>query len=323
MNGHLRVLVYRGEVVESAHRVHAAVVDGEGRLLRAAGDPAVIVFPRSAAKPFQAAAVVAAGAAAAFGFTEAELALACASHAGKPGHVEGVAAVLRRLGLQAQDLECGLQPGRPTPLHHNCSGKHAALLALARHRGWPAAGYTALTHPVQREVAAAVAAAAGMAEEELVPAVDGCSVPTFALPLHRLALAFARLAAAPAACGDQALAAALARVRAAMASHPEMVAGEGLFDTDLGRVTGGRIVGKSGAEGVFAAAVTAPPVGLALKVEDGAARAVAPAAVALLRRLGFLSPSEAEALAPHGRPVVYNHRGLAVGHVAAGDFMPA
>ncbi len=336
----MQVLVYRSEVVESAHRVHGAVVDGEGRLLAAVGDADLVTFARSAAKPLQAAAVVGAGAADAFGFTEAELALACASHAGQERHVEGVAAILARLGFAAADLECGLQPGRPTPLHHNCSGKHAAMLALARHRGWSTAGYTAAAHPVQRELIGAVAAAVGLPVEDVRLGVDGCSVPTFALPLRRLALGFARLAADTGPLG---------RVRAAMAARPDMVAGDGLFDTELCRVTGGRVVGKSGAEGVFAASVmvgggTGGPTrrggapggpgrrgegpagaaaslvggwGLALKVEDGAGRAVAPAAVALLRRLGFLAEEEAGALAPLASPLVYNHRGQAVGRVEA------
>lgn len=325
----VEVLVYRGGAVESSHMVHAAVVDAGGRLLAAAGDGDRPTFARSAAKPLQAVALVASGAADRFGFTGPELALACASHAGTPEQAAAVASLLVRLGLGEADLACGLQAGRPTPLHHNCSGKHAAMLAVALHHGWPTAGYAGSDHPVQALVRRTVAELTGLDPDGMVAAVDGCSVPTFALPLRSLALGFARLAVA----SDGAL----ARLRAAMVAHPEFVAGEGLFDTALIRATGGRVVGKSGAEGVFGAAVTAGwpgtggggrvtdreapvlhvPVGLALKVEDGAGRAVAPAAVALLRYLGFLGPGEEEALFSHARPVVYNHRGLAVGRIEA------
>lgn len=322
--------VRRGGLVEARHRGHVAVVDGEGRLLARAGDPEHVTFWRSAAKPFQAAAVVAAGAADAFGVGDEELAVMCASHNGEEAHLSAVRRLLARAGLGEGDLRCGVHPpageaaraallragAEPGPLHNNCSGKHAGMLLLARHRGWPPAGYTAPDHPVQRALREAVAAVAGVAPGAMALGVDGCGVPTFGLPLRRLALAFARLAR-PAAADDLApsLRAALARVGRAMAAHPFMVAGTGRFCTDLIRVTGGRLLGKVGAEGVYGVAVTDRGWGVAVKVEDGGSRGLYPAVVRALELLGLLADAEAAALAAHARPAVRTHRGETVGEV--------
>lgn len=327
------VEVWRGGLVEARHRGHVAVVDAGGDLIAAAGDPEHVTFMRSVAKPFQAMAVVAAGAADRFGFGAPELAVMCASHNGEAGHLETVRGMLARLGLGEDALGCGAHPpgyeparqalvraGRtPSPLHNNCSGKHAGLLALALHRGWPAAGYTAPDHPLQEELLRAVAAAAGMAPGGIRLGIDGCSLPTFALPLSRMATAYAALADPRRRAGDlvPAEVAALDRLRRAMAAHPWLVAGTGRFDTDLAAATGGRLVGKVGAEGVYCVAVPQRGWGMAFKVEDGNQRALFPAVVAALRELGLLAPAEVEALAAHARPVVRNHRGDAVGEIRA------
>lgn len=311
------VQVLRGEVVEAVHRGHAAVVDAEGRLLGAAGNPGHVSYMRSAAKPFQAAALVASGAADRFGLGPAELAVASASHNGEPEHLEAVRSLLAKAGVEEGALECGVHPVRPVPgrrlppvpepmpIHNNCSGKHAAMLALARHRGWPLQGYPALDHPVQAEMRRQVAAAAGVDPEELGVGIDGCGVPTFALPLWRVALAFARLGRWPA----------LDRVRWAMAAHPFLVAGTGRFCTDLAAVTAGRILGKVGAEGIYGVAVVDKGWGIAVKVEDGASRGLYPAVMRILEDLGLLSAGERERLAPHAAPEVRNHRGEVVGAV--------
>ncbi len=324
------VEVRRGGLAEARHRGHVAVVDADGRLVAHAGDPDHVSFWRSAAKPFQAAAVVAAGAADGFGLDGAELAVMCASHNGEEEHLETVRRLLARAGLGEGNLRCGIHPpageaaraallragAEPGPLHNNCSGKHAGMLLLARHRGWPVKGYTDLDHPVQRAMLETVAAVAGVVPEEVALGVDGCGVPTFGLPLRRLALAFARLARPRGAPGLAApLAVALERVGRAMAAHPSLVAGTGRFCTDLMRVTGGRLLGKVGAEGVYGVAVTDRGWGVAVKVEDGGSRGLYPAVARALELLGLLSRAEAGALAGHARPVVRNHRGEAVGEV--------
>lgn len=324
------VEVWRDGLAEACHRGHVAVVDARGRLVARVGDPGHVTFWRSAAKPFQAAAVVAAGAADRFGLDEAALAVLCASHNGEEAHLETVRRLLARAGLGEGDLRCGVHPPageaaraallragtEPGPLHNNCSGKHAGMLLLARHRGWPVEGYTDRDHPVQRAMRETVAAVAGVAPAEVALGVDGCGVPTFGLPLRHLALAFARLARPHGAPGLGAeLRAALERVGRAMARHPFLVAGSGRFCTDLMRVTGGRLLGKVGAEGVYGVAASDRGWGLAVKVEDGASRGLYPAVVRALALLGLLSPAEAEALAAHARPALRNHRGEAVGEV--------
>jgi len=211
-----------------------------------------------------------------------------------------VRGLLAKAQASEDDLECGFQEGRPRRrLHHNCSGKHAGFLALCRARGWPAAGYRLAEHPLQRQVLAEVAAAAEAAAREIKLGLDGCGVPTFALPLERMARAFSRL---PASDGG-------AAVIAAMRARPELVGGEGAADTALMRVLPGWTA-KRGAEGLFCA-VSPDGLGLALKVEDGNPRAVRPALARFLAALGF-EPGEDFARVP-----LLNSRGELVGEVAA------
>lgn len=325
--------VTRGDTVESRHRGHAVVVDGEGRLVAAAGDPGCVAFMRSVAKPFQAMAVVASGAADRFGFGEPDLAVMCASHNGEAGHVATVRGMLDRLGRGEESLACGVHPPTfeslrqamarageaPSPLHNNCSGKHAGLIALALHRGWPVDDYTAADHPLQQALLLSVAGAARVAPGDIPLGTDGCSLPTFALPLDRMATAYAALADPRRRAGDLAPAQveALGRLRRAMAAHPWLVAGTGRFDTDLAQATAGRLIGKVGAEGVYCIAVPDRGWGMAFKVEDGSRRALFPAVGRVLTLLGLLTHGEAEALASHIRPVVRNHRGTEVGQVRA------
>mgnify|MGYP003853269353 CR=1 FL=1 len=316
--------VRRGGRVESVHRVHVAVVDAAGRLRARAGEPDRWVFARSTAKPFQALPLVQTGVAARFGVTEEELAVACGSHAGAPEHVAVVERLLARAGLGEQALGCGVHApwdastrralraagADPRPVHHNCSGKHAAMLVLARGLGWPTDGYLRPEHPVQRRVWAEMARWAGMAEEAVELAVDGCGVPTFRLPLRQLALAYARLGAA-ARRGEEAPAA----VVGAMIRHPELVAGRDRLCTDLMRVTAGRLVAKLGAEGVYAVAAPGAELGIAWKVEDGAFRAVGPAVLAALEQLELLTEEELGRLQHHAFPEVHNTRGERVGEL--------
>ncbi|HEX2021810.1 MAG TPA: asparaginase, partial [Candidatus Thermoplasmatota archaeon] len=243
MSGSARVEVFRGETVESAHRVHVAVVDGLGNVVSSAGDARFMTFLRSAAKPFQALAAVEGGAADRYGLDERELALLCGSHAGEPGHVKLAESILHKAGLSASALRCGshaprtkaakdaLGGARATPLHHNCSGKHAGMLLLQRHLGGEPERYLDPAGPAQRAVLAAVARVAGVPEAEVRVATDGCSAPNFALPLDRAALLFARLAMPQGVPASTA--AALGRLRDAMVRHPDVVAGRALLDADL------------------------------------------------------------------------------------------
>ena len=321
----IAVLVRRGGRVESEHRVDFAVADADGRVLQAAGDVERPVFPRSAVKPLQALPLIESGAADRFAVSPQELALACASHGGEPEHVELVQAWLARLGLDAAALECGAHPpthgpsaerliasgAHSTPLHNNCSGKHAGMITLARHLGVPVAGYSKADHPVQRLVAETLRESTGMADLP-APAVDGCSIPTHPLPLARLAGAIAKFAHPQGL--PEARAAACTRLRAAMTAHPYLVAGTERLCSEVMSATSDVLV-KTGAEGVYVAGLPGRRLGLALKVEDGAGRAAQVAVLALLDALGGLDSGAAVALAERMRPPVRNHAGLVVGGI--------
>jgi L-asparaginase II len=324
--GQATVEVWRGSLVESLHHVNVVVVNGTGTVLGSAGDVDGLAFARSAVKPFQALPLVEDGVLARYGFGAAELAMASSSHSGEPQHVEIARRMLSAAGLEESDLACGphppfhsasaaalrqagMEPGR---LHNNCSGKHAGMLALAMAHGWPSAGYHRLEHPVQQRMLAEMARWTGVPAGRIGTGVDGCGVATFALPLVSLARAFARFAAA-AAGGD----AGPARVLEAMATHPHLVAGTGRLCTRLMEVTGGRVVAKVGAEGVYCACDREKAVGVALKVADGAKRAAEPALLGTLAAAGLVSPEELQELHGYLEPTVKNTRGEIVGGVVA------
>ena len=319
------ILVLRGERVESWHRVSYAVADAAGALRHAVGDSARPIFPRSAVKPLQALVLLESGAAGRFRVSQAELALACASHGGETRHALLVRRWLARLGLDPTALECGVHPPShapsaerllaagqaPEPTHNNCSGKHAAMLTVARHIGAALTGYIAAEHPVQRLVAAALAEMAGVAALP-EPATDGCGIPTYPLTLAQLATAMARLA------DPQALSparrAACREICRAMSAHPKLVAGSGRPCTTI-MTAAPAVVVKTGAEGVYAAALPELGLGLALKVEDGAGRAAPVALVALLAALGALPAPLPSELAEIARPTLRNHARKVVGRI--------
>ncbi|MGD8277397.1 MAG: asparaginase [Gemmatimonadota bacterium] len=321
-----RVEVRRGAIVESVHRVSVAVVDAGGRMRARAGAPERITFARSAIKPIQALPLVEDGVLDRFEFGDRELALACASHSGEPRHVDTALAILRRIGVDPSMLACGphapfhepsaralIEAGRePSRVHNNCSGKHAGMLALACHHGWPALGYEQILHPVQQRMLEGMAAWSGVVRDEIGIGVDGCGVATFALPLDALARAFGALAGA-ARRGEPGP----ERVLRAMGRYPEYVAGTGRLCTQLSRAVHGRIVAKVGAEGVYCAAVPGAELGIALKVEDGAWRAAEPALLAVLRALTLISDDEVGQLDRFAEPVVTNTRGERVGGLRA------
>jgi L-asparaginase len=265
--GPISVTVRRGPLVEATHRVHAVVVEN-GRITESAGDPSLVTLYRSSSKPLQALPL----ARERDDVAEAELAIACASHRAEPPQLEAARSLLEKAPATEADLELGPQDGRgPSLLSHNCSGKHAGFLAVCRARGWQTKGYRLASHPLQRLLLAEVAAAAEVPESEVLSAVDGCGVPTFALTLERMAYTFSRLAEWDG--GD--------RVVAAMTAHPELIGYErGALDTDLMRLRPGWIA-KGGAEGLICAA-TPEGAGIALKVEDGNMRALRPALASFL-----------------------------------------
>jgi L-asparaginase II len=289
----ITVAARRGETVESRHRVHAVAVQ-DGTVVAEAGDGGLLTFMRSSAKPIQALPLTRALPE----LDEKELAIACASHKALPEQLEAVRALLVRAPAGEDELECGADGDPPSPINHNCSGKHAGMLALCRAHGWDSRGYRLPDHPCQRAAQAEVARAADLDEDELETAIDGCGVVTFALPLERMALAFARLERLDG--GD--------RVAAAMRAHPGLIRGPGGVDTALMRAHEGWIA-KGGADGLMCAAGPRG-LGLALKVEDGSSRAVGPALAAFLARVGH--PVERLERAP-----IRNSRGEEVGQVEA------
>jgi L-asparaginase II len=303
--------------VESVHRVRAAVLV-DGRAALASGETAAPVFLRSCAKPFQAWAVVETGAADAYGLEAPELAVMAGSHGGEASHVRAVRSILRKARVPVRALRCGSHPplsarglrelygaGRePTPLHNNCSGKHAGMLAAARRLGAPLEGYLDPDHPVQRANLRAVARFTGVAARAIRIGIDGCSAPTFAVPLRALARAGAEFAGA----ADPSA----RRVREAMAAHPDRV---GRPCALLLSAAPGRILAKGGAEGVYLCAVPARRAGIALKIVDGNVRPVVHVLAALFRKLGLLEGEDLARVAKAADPVLRNHAGLAVGEV--------
>lgn len=314
----------RGPLVESVHRVSAAVVTADGTVVGAAGDTELVTYWRSAAKPFQLLPLLDDGGLQHFGLDRGMLALACGSHNAESVHREVGARWLAALGLSESDLACGGHPSLwgalademiredvvPTPLWSNCSGKHAALLALARLHGWPTAGYEELGHPVQQRVAETVAGWTGVPEEGLAWGVDGCTAAAVALPLRAMALAYARLAVAEAESPRL--------VREAMMGEPHLVAGTDRLDTVLMQAWPGRVLAKIGAEGVYSAALPELGLGLALKVEDGDMKCAQLALVALLdavtARFGAGRDWPGEALAKWREPAIRNTRQAPTGY---------
>lgn len=317
------VEVTRGALVESVHAGAAVVVDSAGTQVFAVGDVDRPVFSRSAVKALLALPLVESGAADRLGLTDAEIALACSSHSGEPAHVEAATSMLAKAGRDLNCLECGTQwpaeaaarvlaasGGKPSALHNNCSGKHAGFVCLACDRGDDPARYVHHDHPTMREVTAALADTTGARLDENNRAIDGCSIPTYAVPLHSLALAFARFGSGVGLSAARAMAA--RRIRAAVAANPFMVAGTGRFDTRLMTLMGPRVFSKTGAEGVYCVALPELGLGLAVKCADGAGRAAEVVTAALIER--FLRPNEPD-FADLVRPKLTNWNGITVGEV--------
>ena len=322
----LDVEVTRGELVESQHRVHAAVIGEDEVLVGAARDLGLVALWRSCSKFFQVMPLLSSGGFDQLGWGDRELALACASHGGEPEHVLLAGEMLASLGLEEGDLACGpheplsargaklwRESGQPlTRLHNNCSGKHAAMLAHAKTAGFATRGYEHAEHPVQRACVGEVSAWSGVPLDDMPLAVDGCGATVMALPLDRMALAYARWARAVHA-GDEMP----ARIAGAIRRHPELLGGTDRFDTIILQETQGAVIAKVGAEGVHSVAVPRLGLGLALKVEDGALRAQHVAVVVALQQLGVLPTELPPRLAEFLTRPIRNTRGEVVGEVRA------
>jgi L-asparaginase II len=330
----MRVELRRGDQTETVHRVHVAVVDAEGALVARAGDPGLVTFWRSAAKPFQAMPLVADGAAERFDFSDAELALCCASHSSEPGQVEMVRALLEKIGCREDDLRCGphtpladhiakdyqARGVRLTPVYSNCSGKHTGMLALARHHEWPTADYHRLAHPVQQRCLEEVSRWTNLAADRIGTAVDGCGVVCFALPLKNMAIAYARLGTGDEGRGTSAdggkggdsspVPRPASLVLSAMLHHPELIAGERRPCTEMMTAFPGRVITKVGAEGVYSALLVREGLGVALKVEDGNGTAAVLAMARTLEELSLRPQPESLTVRP-----VHNTRGEVVGEL--------
>jgi len=319
------VVATRGNAVESVHYGSIAVAGANGALVGGTGDVDFPIFTRSTLKPFQALPFVADGGPQRFGFSTEQVALMCASHSAEPRHVAAVSDMLARIGCSERDLQCGSHPPIfytatgtpvptdlvPTPLHHNCSGKHAGFLAWCRLHDEPSETYLDPNHPLQRAVRRTLAGLLDCGERELVAGTDGCGAPNYALPLTQLARAYARLAA-PA--GDSDVAAALRALFAAMTAHPEMVSDERRDDMALMQAAPRDWVAKGGAEGVQALGIASRGIGIAVKIADGGARAVRIATYAALEQLGLLPP-EVRRLLQWRRDEIRNHAGVVTGRL--------
>lgn len=331
------VEVWRGPIIESLHRGHLIAVDGEGKTIAELGDATTVTFIRSSGKPFQAIPLVASGAADRFGLSEKEIAIACGSHSGEPVHVEATESILRKSGLDARALKCGVhepfsaevarglvknqQP--PNVLQNNCSGKHAGMLTLARHLGAPIERYDSPDNPVQQRILKAVSEFSNVPEERIAIGIDGCGVPVFGLSVRAMALMYARMVHPPPHF-EANVKSACKRILHAMMTYPEMVGGtKDRLDTELIRATEGRLISKIGAEGVYTVGVLPcdewpAGIGFALKMEDGDdKRARPPAVIEALRQLRVLRETEISSLAAYAPTPITNRRGERVGEARA------
>jgi L-asparaginase II len=325
MGNPVLVELVRGALTESRHRGAVAVADADGAAVLTLGDVERPVYPRSAVKPLQALPLVESGAADRYRFGDEELALACASHGGEPAHVEVARRMLERAGLGAGALECGAHwpshqdssralaraGGAPSALHNNCSGKHAGFLCVACAAGVDHHDYVGAEHFVQREVRAAIESLTGVCLGPDVCGTDGCSIPTWAVPLNRLAHAFAKFGTGRGLAPERAKA--VARLRAACAAQPYFVAGTGRFCTEIMKLFETRVLVKTGAEGVYCAVLPEQGFGIALKCDDGATRAAEVAMATMIARFLPLSDDERVSLDCFMRPTLRNWNGIEVG----------
>ncbi|MBW4650062.1 MAG: asparaginase [Kastovskya adunca ATA6-11-RM4] len=285
----LEVRLLREGIIESTHHVQAVICDQRGRVLSVAGNAETAAFIRSALKPFQALAVTTTGTMERYGLNDKDLAVMCGSHQGNTEQARQVFNILWRSDIDPSVLQCPIPEGKQSPLQHNCSGKHAGMLAVCQQRNFPLNTYLQRQHPVQKLILSQVSELLRMPGEEFISAHDDCGAPTYFMQLGQMGALYAQLAS-----GDRLD---LERIVRAMTHHPQMVAGSGAFDTELMRLTEGELVSKSGAEGIQCIGRVGEGMGLAIKAMDGAKRAKYAVAIHLLKQLGWLTPAVSETLA--------------------------
>ncbi|GAA6621875.1 asparaginase [Scytonema sp. NUACC26] len=284
----LEVRLLREGIIESKHTVQAAICDNRGRILSVAGNAETSTFVRSALKPFQALAVTSTGTLERYDLSDKDLAIITSSHKGTIEQVRQAFNILWRADIDPSALQCPIPEGKRSPLEHNCSGKHAGMLAVCQQCNWSLNNYLQRKHPVQQLILGKVSELLRMPSEEFISAHDDCGAPTYLLQLGQMAALYAQLASRSSLDME--------RIVRAMSHHPVMVAGEGEFDTELMSLSPGELVSKSGAEGVQCIGRLGEGLGLAIKVIDGAKRAKYAAAIHLLQQLGWITPSVADAL---------------------------
>ena len=304
----LEVHLLREGINESIHQVEAAVCDNRNRLMLLAGNSQTSTFMRSALKPFQALAVTSTGVLERYDLKEKDLAIICSSHRGTIEQARQVFHILWRAEIAPTALQCPIPEHKQSPLQHNCSGKHAGMLAVAQQRNWALNTYFHRSHPVQQLILNKVAELLSMPGEELIQARDDCGVPTYSMQLRQMAYLYAQLAS-----GNSLD---LERIVRAMTNYPQMVAGKDYFDTELMLLTEGSVVSKSGAEGIQCIGRVGEGMGLAIKVVDGAKRAKYAVAIHLLKQMGWITPSIAENLADKFMKISDHKRLEIVGELA-------
>ncbi|WNQ13428.1 asparaginase [Paenibacillus aurantius] len=326
--GESLAIVKRGNQCESLHKGSAAVMDSRGTLLYHISDPEHVYFSRSTIKPIQAIPLLASGAAERFGFTDKEIAICCGSHDGQDMHTATIKEILKKLDLDSEALQCGIHPPynketanrliregkEPSPLHNNCSGKHTGMLAVCLHKGWDLGTYYHPDHPLQKWIASILAELSGMDPEDLIAGTDGCGLPTYAMPLSRLALAYARLSD-PSSVETDEYRAVIPRIISAMTRYPSMIGGAKEFDTDMISLAQGRMICKVGAEGAYCIGLLDQGIGIAFDIDDGGTRAAYPAAVEILTQLGVLTEEERDKLEGYHKPQMTNHREEPIGAI--------
>jgi L-asparaginase II len=321
------VEVWRGPVLESEHRGVAAAVGADGSLIGSIGDPGLVTFPRSSLKPFQALMLLESGAADDLRLDQRRIALACASHHGEAFHLAAIREWLDEIGCSAADLACGAEPPAsitayealmrngegPSPIHHNCSGKHAGFLTVCRHCGWPLEGYAEPAHPAQQRYRSTMGEILERDPGSFRQGTDGCTLPALALSVEEMARACARFAAGR--FPGTARRDASGRILDAMRAFPEYVSGTCEPTVQIARATAGRVVYKTGADAFGAVWIPEAGIGVAVKIADGSARARVPFLLEFMARVGLLEPDEIDALEPLRRPIIHDSRGRPVGRL--------
>jgi len=325
LNAASLVKVLRNNHVESLHRGFISVVDNKGQIIFSTGNPHYVTFMRSAAKPFQVIPVIESGAADFFGFTDREISIMTSSHSGSEIHRTVVKQILKKIGLNESALRCGThlpfdeatknelirENKDPSPLHNNCSGKHAAMLALSVYKNWDLNSYTEENHPVQQLMLSTISEITSYPKDKIITGQDGCGTPVFALPLQAIAFGYSQLVQPDKLPPKRRKA--CSRIVQAMIACPDMVAGGDRLCTQLMTAGNGKIVAKEGAEGVYGIGVRTKGWGIAIKIEDGSRRALRPVVYEILRQLDVLEAGELRKLKDYGGFLLKNHRDEIIG----------